>query len=195
MKSIPIIGLVGRVFANGPRDRGSIPGHVIPKTLKMVLDTSSLNTQHTYLIRYVSRVKWSNPGKGVAPSPTQRCSSYWKGSLLVALDYDRQLYFYLLLKKKGKIVWYHSLRQRMIRPFYFLFLSKWLVLISSKRSLPTRHSLCQILSVRHILIKMCWRREKYQSGFMFILKNIMDCHERGCKVQSNAEEEVWFSRK
>ena len=46
------------------------------------------------IIRYVSRVKWSNPGKGVAPSPTPRCSSYWKGSLPVALDYDRQLYFY-----------------------------------------------------------------------------------------------------
>ena len=27
-------------------------------------------------IRYVSRVKWNNPGKGVAPSPTPRCSSY-----------------------------------------------------------------------------------------------------------------------
>ena len=27
-------------------------------------------------IRYISRVKWSNPGKGVAPSPTPRCSSY-----------------------------------------------------------------------------------------------------------------------
>ena len=26
--------------------------------------------------RYVSRVKRSNPGKGVAPSPTPRCSSY-----------------------------------------------------------------------------------------------------------------------
>ena len=32
-------------------------------------------------IRYVLRVKWSNPAKGVAPSPTPRCSSYWKGSL------------------------------------------------------------------------------------------------------------------
>ena len=39
------IGLVGRVFANGPGDLGSIPGSVIPKTLKMVLDTSLLNTQ------------------------------------------------------------------------------------------------------------------------------------------------------
>ena len=29
-------------------------------------------------IRYALRVKWSNPGKGVAPSPTPRCSSYLK---------------------------------------------------------------------------------------------------------------------
>ena len=43
------------------------------------------------IIRYVSRVKWSNPGIGVAPSPTPRCSSYWKRSLRVALDYGRQL--------------------------------------------------------------------------------------------------------
>ena len=39
------------------------------------------------IIMYVSRVKWSNPGKGVALSPAPRCSSYWKGSLLVTLDY------------------------------------------------------------------------------------------------------------
>ena len=44
-------------------------------------------------ISYVSRVKWSNPGKGVAPSPIPQCSIYWKGSLRVALDYGRQLYF------------------------------------------------------------------------------------------------------
>ena len=46
-------------------------------------------------IRYVSRIKWSNPGKGVAPSSTPRCSSYRKGSLQVTLDYSRQLYCYL----------------------------------------------------------------------------------------------------
>ena len=39
------IGPVGRVFANGPEDLGSIPGRIIPKTFKMVLDTSLLNTQ------------------------------------------------------------------------------------------------------------------------------------------------------
>ena len=35
----------GRVFANSPEDLGSNPGHDIPKTLKMVLDTSLFNTQ------------------------------------------------------------------------------------------------------------------------------------------------------
>ena len=44
------------------------------------------------IIRYGSRVKWSNPGKGVVPSPIHWCSSYRKGSLRVTLDYRRQLY-------------------------------------------------------------------------------------------------------
>ena len=36
------IGLMGRVFANGPGDPGSIPGRVIPKTQKMVLGSALL---------------------------------------------------------------------------------------------------------------------------------------------------------
>ena len=40
-----LIGLMGRVFANGPGELGSILGRVISKTLKIVLDTSLLNTQ------------------------------------------------------------------------------------------------------------------------------------------------------
>ena len=44
------IGLMSRVFANGPGDRGSIPGQVMPKTQKMVLDATLLNTQH-YKVR------------------------------------------------------------------------------------------------------------------------------------------------
>ena len=30
------------------------------------------------IIRYGSRVKWTNPGKGIAPSPTPRCSKLLK---------------------------------------------------------------------------------------------------------------------
>ena len=42
----PDISLVGRAFDNCPGGPGSIPDRVIPKTLKMVRDTSLLNTQH-----------------------------------------------------------------------------------------------------------------------------------------------------
>ena len=58
----------------------------------MVLDTSLLNTQQ---YKYVSRVKWSNPVKGVVTSFIPQCSSYGKGSLLVTLDYSRQLYLFV----------------------------------------------------------------------------------------------------
>ena len=40
-----LIGLMGRVFANGPVDLGSVPARVIPKTLKIAHDTSLLKTQ------------------------------------------------------------------------------------------------------------------------------------------------------
>ena len=49
------------------------------KDSKMVLDVTLLSTQH-YKVRR-SRVKWSNPGNRVAPSPTPRCSNYWKREL------------------------------------------------------------------------------------------------------------------
>ena len=40
------IGLMSGVFDNGPGDWGSIPGQIIPKTQKMVLDAALLNTWH-----------------------------------------------------------------------------------------------------------------------------------------------------
>ena len=76
------VGLAVRVFANGQGDLGSIPGRVIPKTQKMVLDASLLNTQH-YKVRIKGKVEPSR--EGVAPSPTSRCSSYRKGSLRVTM--------------------------------------------------------------------------------------------------------------
>ena len=52
-------------------------------------------------IRYGSRVKCSNPGKEVEPSSTPRCSSYWKRSLRVTLDYGRQLYLLTLFSQQN----------------------------------------------------------------------------------------------
>ena len=80
------INTVGRVFANGPGDLGSILGRVIRKTSKMVLDTSLPNTQ-----QYKLRIK-----DKVEQSPTSRCSRYGKGTLLVAFDYGRQLTLLIL---------------------------------------------------------------------------------------------------
>ena len=50
------IGTMIRVLANGPEDRGSIPGRVTPKTQKMVLDATLLSTQH-YRLRIKTKVK------------------------------------------------------------------------------------------------------------------------------------------
>ena len=45
-------------FVNGPVDRGSIAGSVIPKTQNMVFDTPGFNTQH-YKVRIESKVEQS----------------------------------------------------------------------------------------------------------------------------------------
>ena len=51
-----LIGQMSRVFANNPEDLGSIRGHVISNTLKMVLDNYLLNTQQ-YKVSIKSRVE------------------------------------------------------------------------------------------------------------------------------------------
>ena len=49
---------ISEADAYGPGDLGSIPGRVIPKTLKMELDTTLLNTQH-YKVRFKGKVEQS----------------------------------------------------------------------------------------------------------------------------------------
>ena len=58
--------IVGRVFANGPEDLGSIPDCVIPETLKMVLDTSLLNTQQ-YKVCIKGKVEQSRERSSALP--------------------------------------------------------------------------------------------------------------------------------
>ena len=61
-----LFGLMSRVFANGPGDRGSILGRVIPKTRKMVLDAALLSTQH-YKVRIKSKVEQSRERSSALP--------------------------------------------------------------------------------------------------------------------------------
>ena len=88
------IGMMVRVFVNGSGDLGSIPDRVIPKTQKMVLDASLLNTQY-YKVQIKGKVDQSSERSSA--SPTSQCSSYRKGSLQVILDYGHQLYFFTYL--------------------------------------------------------------------------------------------------
>ena len=92
-----LIGQADSVFANGPGDLFQFQVTSYQRLKKWYLKPPYLILS---IIRYVSRVKWSNPGKGVAPFPTSRCSSYWKGSLLVPRDYGRRLYLILISSKK-----------------------------------------------------------------------------------------------
>ena len=61
-----LIGLVGRVFANGLGYLGSIPGRVIPKNLKMVLDIALLNTQQ-YKVHIKGKVEQSRERSSTLP--------------------------------------------------------------------------------------------------------------------------------
>ena len=60
------IGLVSRVFANCSGDWGLIPGRVIPKTQKMVFDTSLLNTQPSK-VRIKGKVEQSRERSSALP--------------------------------------------------------------------------------------------------------------------------------
>ena len=55
-----------RVFTNGPGHVGSTPGRVIPKTLKMVLDTTLLNTQQ-YKVHIKGKVEQSKERSSALP--------------------------------------------------------------------------------------------------------------------------------
>ena len=57
---------MSRVFANGPDVLSSIPGHVIPKTQKMVLDAALLNTQH-YKVQIKGKVEQSRERGSALP--------------------------------------------------------------------------------------------------------------------------------
>ena len=77
------------MFANDPGDLGSIQGGVIPKTLKMVLDTSLFNTQQ-YKVRIKGKVE-QHPPLHIGVVAIEN-GAFWSPSTK-----GRQLYFYFLL--------------------------------------------------------------------------------------------------
>ena len=61
-----VIGLMSIVFTNGPVNRVLVPGRVIPKTQKMVLDAVLLSTQHCK-VRIKSKVEQSRERSSALP--------------------------------------------------------------------------------------------------------------------------------
>ena len=70
---------------------------VIPKTLKWYLIPLCLTLSN---IRYVSRVKWSNPGKGVAPALHLGVVAFEKGAFQ-SLSTTVTNFTYILFYKDG----------------------------------------------------------------------------------------------
>ena len=65
IKLDPLIGLVGRVFANGPGDR--VQSQVRSyQTLKMVFNTNLINTQH-YKVRIKGKIEQSRGRSSTLP--------------------------------------------------------------------------------------------------------------------------------
>ena len=88
------------MFANGPGDLGSIPGRVIPKTQKMVLDACLLNTQH-YKVRIKGKVEQSR--EGVAPPLHIVVVAIEKGAFgLLSTMVANFTYFLVKVKRKHR---------------------------------------------------------------------------------------------
>ena len=110
-----------RVFANGPGDPSSIPGRVIPQTLKMVLDATLLNTQY-YKVRIKGKVEQSKEKSSALPN-----TSAWKLSKREPSGHPRlrrQLYFtlYIIIDKHISVCVFLLPDINDIRFTYIIFL-------------------------------------------------------------------------
>ena len=114
-------------------------------------------------IRYILRVKWSNPGKGVVPSPIPQCSSYWKGRLLIAHNFGRQIYFFFTYLHFLEL---HGLGLNLFQILSF-YISPWTIW-SYSFSLPFLPLFQKIFLQSNVFIIFCyisWKSNKFQTLF------------------------------
>ena len=147
---------MGRVFANGPGVQSQVASYQRLKKWYLIPPCLTLS-----IIMYVSSVRWSNPGEGVAPSPTPQCSSYWKGSLRITLDNGRQLYFtYNTTCPHTTIFPPHLLSLRSRRSITFLSDAAYIFVWRSIHFCLTQHTFLSIVLTRQIkkilFLRMHW---------------------------------------
>ena len=92
------LNLVGRVFANDPGNLGLIPSRVIPKILKMVLDTSLLNTQQ-YKVRIKNEMEQSREWSSALPKTFVAIvmRAFWSNSITVSNFIFIYIYIYIYI--------------------------------------------------------------------------------------------------
>ena len=101
--------------------------------------------------KYVSRVNWSNLGKGIVPSLIPQGSSYWNESLPVILNYGQQLYLLvrvLLVSRKSLWIFiyhYHHQHYLQVCPVGWGCGIHWLLFCRGVRP-PTPNALIMILN-------------------------------------------------
>ena len=125
------IGVMCRVFANGPRDWGSIPRRVIPKTQKKGLDATLLNTQQ-YKVSIRGKVgqsrKWSR---------TLPYTSVWKllikkGTLGSPSTKVTKFAFVFFGGGCNHVLLQYSFKKKMMMSlFLFIFFLFWCFLVVS----------------------------------------------------------------
>ena len=84
-----------RVFANGPGDLGSILGRIIPKTQKIVLDATLLNTQR-YKVKIKGKVEQSRERNNTLPYSLIEKGAFWSPSTTVA-NFTLYIYIYIYI--------------------------------------------------------------------------------------------------
>ena len=148
------------------------------------------------IIRYGSRVKWSNHGKGVAPSPIPRWSSNWKGSLRIPLDNGPQfcfdtyvahsISFHSICFCAGTYNWCRLLKIQYVIAIhrmwwltnFYDFRSKWTAMAAIGTH-PTKTWLSQLVNFKNAIRTL---EERYAIKFSFKLGK--KCH--AMKARSTA---------
>ena len=136
---------MSRVFANGPGDMGSVLGHIIPKTLKMVLDTSFLNTQQ-YKVCIKGKVEQSKERSNALPYT----------SVVVAIEtLDTNL---IMLNVKQEGIKYHFLSLWYDSTWDWTPLSRAINKHSTTK--PTGRSTCQSTYLNCHIFIICYNWTK-----------------------------------
>ena len=138
------------------------------------------------IIRYGSRVKWSNPGKELVPTPTPWCSSYRKWSLRVTLNYGRQIY---LLSNTNNTTGYAFKRFNLSSSLWIKFFIVWkflkIMLTHKKEKLkPYSHEVWGLTYSCGLYLKSLmtinWGKKRCmcaECGLAFSESSSLECHK------------------